>query len=331
MTEMIEIDGSMGEGGGQIVRSSLSLSLVTGRPLTIERIRAARAKPGLRRQHLTAVRAAAEVGRAAVEGAEVGSSRIVIRPQAIQAGDYHFSIGTAGSTTLVLQTVLPALMTAAGSTQLLLEGGTHNPLAPPFDFFEQTYIPLINKIGPQIEARLERHGFFPAGGGRLAVSVAPAEALTGLELLKRGKSVERRARVLLANLPEHVARREAETVIRKLGLPKRSVEVELIENAAGPGNVVLIELHYEQLTEVIVAYGQKGVKAERVAAQACQAATRYIESGAVVGQHLADQLLLPLSLAAHHSGQTSRFHTAAISSHTTTNIAVIHAVLASGD
>src|SRR6476620_518674 len=168
-SEVITIDGSVGEGGGQIIRNSLALSLVTGQPFRIVNIRAGRKKPGLLRQHLTAVQAANQIGDAAVDGAEMGSGEVVFRPEGIRAGDYRFAIGTAGSTTLVLQTILPALILAGAPSHLTLEGGTHNPLAPPFDFLAQTFLPHLARFGPTVTATLARPGFFPAGGGRLEI------------------------------------------------------------------------------------------------------------------------------------------------------------------
>src|SRR5512138_2046230 len=163
---MITIDGSQGEGGGQILRSALALSLVTGKPFRIENIRARRQKPGLMRQHLTAVNAAVEIGAAHVSGNTVGSSELTFAPTALRSGEYHFVVGTAGSCTLVLQTVLPALIIAEGSSEIRLEGGTHNPAAPPFDFLAGAFLPLLNRMGPDVRAALERPGFYPAGGGR---------------------------------------------------------------------------------------------------------------------------------------------------------------------
>ncbi len=163
MAGIITIDGSQGEGGGQVLRSSLALSLVTGRPVVIEKIRAARKKPGLMRQHLTAVLAAAEIGGAEVEGATLGSRCLVFRPGPIRAGDCAFRVGTAGSATLVLQTVLPALLVAKDESNLTLEGGTHNPMAPPLDFLTKSYLPLFNRLGPTVEASLVRPGFYPVG------------------------------------------------------------------------------------------------------------------------------------------------------------------------
>src|SRR5580700_3526091 len=162
---MIRIDGSSGEGGGQILRSSLSLSLVTGKAFRMENIRAKRERPGLLRQHLTAVLAATEIGSAQVEGASLGSQTLTFIPGSVRPGNYRFVIGTAGSGTLVLQTILPALMTANEPSQITIEGGTHNMHAPPFDFLEKVFLPIINRLGPKITVNLARYGFYPAGGG----------------------------------------------------------------------------------------------------------------------------------------------------------------------
>lgn len=201
------IDGSQGEGGGQVLRTSLALSMVTGRPFRIEGIRAGRANPGLLRQHLTGVRAAAEISGAKVQGAELGSKQLTFEPGEVRAGDYQFSIGTAGSTTLVLQTILPALLAAKGRSTMVLEGGTHNPAAPPFDFLQRVFLPLVNRMGPRVSVELERHGFFPAGGGCFRVVVDPVEKLQPLELLTRGEIRRRTCRVLLSNLPRTIAKR----------------------------------------------------------------------------------------------------------------------------
>ena len=163
---MIRIDGSFGEGGGQILRTSLSLSLATGKAFRIEKVRAGRERPGLLRQHLTAVLAAAEVGGAEVQGATLGSTELTFSPGAIRAGEYRFSVGTAGSGTLVFQTILPALMLAAKPSRIVIEGGTHNIAAPPFDFLARTFVPLLERMGPKVQLQFERYGFYPAGGGR---------------------------------------------------------------------------------------------------------------------------------------------------------------------
>lgn len=320
---MLTIDGSFGEGGGQIVRSSLALALVTGRPVVIDNIRARRQKPGLRQQHLTAVRAAAEVGQAEVLGAKVGSSRLDFRPTRVVPGAYRFDVGTAGSTTLVLQTVLPALLVATGESTIDLQGGTHNPFAPPFDFLAEAYLPLINRLGPRVTARLERHGFYPAGGGRFRVHARPQPQLGRLELTQRGELKRRRVSALVARLARHIGERECRTIAELTGWDEREMEVVEIDDSPGPGNAVLIELEFEHITEVFVGFGQRGVRAETVAQRAAQAALDYLDAGAPVGEHLADQLLLPLAIAAHLGTGGGVFRTTHLSLHSTTHIGLL--------
>ena len=193
--DIITIDGSQGEGGGQILRTSVGLSAVSGKSIRIEHIRAGREKPGLMRQHLTAMKAAAEICDAEMIGAELGSSTLQFRPGAVRPGVYEFRIGTAGSATLVLQTILPALIQADAPSEILIEGGTHNQWAPPFDYLQRVFLPLLNRMGPTVEAKLERYGFFPAGGGRIHVTIQPAKMLTGFALLERGAVVSKSATV----------------------------------------------------------------------------------------------------------------------------------------
>lgn len=315
---MITIDGSQGEGGGQILRTALSLSLITGTPFRILNIRARRKRPGLMRQHLTALQAAAQVGDAEVEGAAIGSAVVTFRPKAVRSGDYRFEVGTAGSTSLVLQTVLPALLTARGGSTIELEGGTHNPMAPPFDFLAKAFIPLVNRMGPTITATLERPGFYPAGGGRCRFVVEPAERLRRIDLPSRGEVRRRSARAMVSNLPTHIAERELRVVGRRLGWDESCLKVETVGAGRGPGNVVTIEIESEHVTEVFTGFGQHRVPAEAVAAKAVDAAGRYLASDAAVGEHLADQLLLPMALAGGGS-----FRTLPLSGHTRTNIDVV--------
>lgn len=323
---MLTIDGSQGEGGGQVLRSSLALSLVTGTPITLSNIRAGRKRPGLMRQHLTAVQAAAEVGNAKTTGAEIGSKELTFLPASIEGGRYRFSVGTAGSATLVMQTVLPALMLAGAPSTLILEGGTHNPMAPPFDFLQQSFLPLVNRMGPHVEARLERYGFYPAGGGRFSVSIEPATQLTGLTIMEPGDLKRKRVRALVSNLPAHIARRECDTIARKSGWKESCFKVEQITDASGPGNVVLVELQYEHVTEVFTGFGQKGVKAEHVATRVWNEARSYLNSGVPIGPHLADQLLMPLGIAASR-GQRSQFRTTTLTGHSTTHIDILQKFL----
>ena len=317
MTAFIQIDGSQGEGGGQILRSALALSLVTGRPFRITSIRASRQKPGLLRQHLTAVQAAVAIGGARVAGAELGSATLEFTPARIEGGEYRLAVGTAGSATLVLQAVLPALLVAGASSRLTLEGGTHNPSAPPFDFLARTFVPLLRRMGAQIDVALDAHGFYPAGGGRFTVAIAPAGRLSPLVLLERG-DVTIRARGLVASLPEKIAKREVQVVRRRLGLEHADCRVECVETSAGPGNVLMIEIASPAVTEVVTAFGMKGVTSERVAEQACDEAVAYLDAGVPVGSHLADQLLLPMALAGG-----GVFRTMKPTAHTITNAEVI--------
>jgi RNA 3'-terminal phosphate cyclase (ATP) len=318
---MLTIDGAAGEGGGQVLRTALGLSLVTGEPFVIERIRAGRAKPGLQRQHLAAVDAAAAIGGARVEGAALGAQRLAFRPDRVRGGDYRFAIGTAGSTTLVLQTILPALLRADRPSSVVLGGGTHNPLAPPFEFLQLAFAPVLRSMGASLDLQLLRHGFAPAGGGTLAVNVAPSPSLRPPSLLERGRAGLRRARALLANLPDEIARRELAVVRRRLDVHPEELLVERVE-AAGPGNVLLLELPAEGANEVIAAFGERGVRAEDVAAKACNEALAFLATTAPVGTHLADQLLIPMALAGG-----GEFRTPPPSLHTRTNAQVIERFL----
>lgn len=318
---MLEIDGTFGEGGGQILRSALALSMVSGRPFCIRGIRGNRPKPGLRRQHLTAVRAAATICGAAVEGDRLDSRELTFVPGAVRPGAYRFSIGTAGSTALVLQTILPPLLCAEGESMVVLEGGTHNPGAPPFDFLEKAFIPLIARMGPRITLRLDRAGFYPVGGGQMTVHIQPATHLTPLHLLERGAIQRCRCTATVASLPLHIARREVRAVCEALRWPAEYCEVREL-SGCGIGNIVTIEVHCANVSEVFSAVGSRGVPAEAVAADAATQARRYLEAGVPVGEHLADQLLLPLALAGEGS-----FVTSALTPHATTNIEVIRRFL----
>ncbi len=322
MSELIHLDGTRGEGGGQILRSALCLSLCTGRPFRIDGIRARRRKPGLLRQHLTAVQAATRIGEAEVEGDAMGSSSLTFRPRAIRAGAYRLAVGTAGSTMLVLQTVLPALLRADGPSTLELSGGTHNPFAPPFGFLLGAFLPQLARMGAQVQAELIRPGFYPAGGGIARVTVEPCGALEPLELLERGEIVARRARALVANLPREIGERENAVVRRKLGWSESETEVVEVEDSVGPGNLLSLELESEHVTEVFTGFGERKRRAEKVAGMAVQEVQRYLGANVPVGEHLADQLLIPMALAGG-----GRFRSVPASLHTRTNAEVIETFL----
>jgi RNA 3'-terminal phosphate cyclase (ATP) len=319
---VLTIDGSSGEGGGQILRSSLALSVITGTPFRIENIRANRDPPGLARQHLTSVTSAAAICAAQVEGAELRSRALTFRPGAVKPGDYAFSVGSAGSTTLVLQTVLPPLLLAAGPSTLTLEGGTHNPFAPPLDFLDKAFLPIINHMGPRVETALEQPGFAPRGGGRLIATVQPAAKLSPVHVPERGPVKLRHAKAVVAGIPRHVAERELAVVRQRLGWSEDECEVAELPEAYGPGNIVTLEVESENITEVFTGVGMRGVRAEAVAEGAAQSAERYLRADVPVGDCLADQLLLPLALAGGGS-----YKTLALTRHSATNIEVIRKFL----
>ncbi|MEQ1503567.1 MAG: RNA 3'-terminal phosphate cyclase [Myxococcota bacterium] len=317
---MIELDGSQGEGGGQILRTALALSAITGSPFRIRGIRAGRAKPGLLRQHLTGVRAVAAVCGAAVDGDALGATSLTFRPGRVSAGAYRFEVGSAGSAGLVLQAVLPVLLVADGPSTVVVTGGTHNPSSPPAPFLVNTLVPLLNRLGPTVTLTVDKCGFYPAGGGQYTVEVAPAP-LRPLELVHRGELRRVEPVAIVSNLRRGVAHRELDAARQALGLAPRAGRV-IDAPSPGPGNAVWIEAETDAVTEVFTAFGEKGVEAEAVAAEAAAAFAAWRDADVPVGEHLADQLLVPLALA---GGGVVR--TTAPSLHTTTNVAVIRQFL----
>ncbi|WP_394846015.1 RNA 3'-terminal phosphate cyclase [Pendulispora brunnea] len=296
---MLTIDGSMGEGGGQLLRSSLALSLLTSTPFQITKIRAGRARPGLMRQHLAAVHAATEIGRARTEGAAMGSTELTFHPNGIHSGDYTFAIGGAGSTTLVFQTILlPLLLGGKAPSTLTFEGGTHNPMAPPFDFLERTFLPVLATLGARVDIRLERHGFYPAGGGVWTATVHPTTELAHLELLHRGEVRARHATALIAQIAPAIALRELDTLCNLLSWEREDSKPTVVRHSHGPGNALLATIACDHVIEVITGFGERGVRAETVAEGVAREVARYLAANVPVGEHLADQLLLPMALGA---------------------------------
>jgi RNA 3'-terminal phosphate cyclase (ATP) len=315
---MIELDGGAGEGGGQILRSSLTLSMITGQPFRIRNIRANRAKPGLMRQHLMAVRAAATVCGAETSHAEVGSTELTFSPRCIKGGVYEFAIGTAGSSTLVLQTLIPALLHADVPSVVKVSGGTHNPKAPPAHFIEHAYVRMLRAMGAQVDFELKRFGFYPNGGGEVCAAIWPCPKLAPLHLAERGTLREGRAEAYVAAIPLSVAQRELEAIGKRLHWREEQLFPRPLSNDQGPGNAVLIVVESEHVTEVFSSVGEKRRRAEDVAGDAIREAKRYLISGAAVGEHLGDQLMLPLALAG--GGSYTLDH---VSQHAITNAEVI--------
>lgn len=318
MKKMIELDGATGEGGGQILRSALTLSMITGQPFRITNIRAGRPKPGLMRQHLVAVQAAAAVCGADVDAVAVGASTLEFAPGDIKGGNYEFAIGSAGSCTLVLQTLLPALLHAQAPSQLRISGGTHNPMSPPLHFLQRSYGRVLAQMGASVGLELHRFGFYPAGGGVISATVQPCGQLRPIELTARGERLAGYAESFVAGVPFSVAQRELECVGLGMGWDEAQLLPRGLPGEQGPGNALLLTLEYEHVTEVFSGFGERAVRAETVARNTIQAARDYVSSGAAVGEHLADQIMLLFALAGG-----GRFTTCHVSQHALTNAAVI--------
>jgi RNA 3'-terminal phosphate cyclase (ATP) len=321
MTDMIDIDGAAG--GGQLLRTALSLSLCTGIGFTMQHIRAKRSRPGLMRQHLTAVNAAARIGNACTHGAELGATTLRFEPGVVVPGDYAFATGSAGSAILVLQTVMPPLWRCDAPSRLRLEGGTHNPLAPSADFIADSYLPALARIGIDASITLERPGFFPAGGGMLHATVAPAPTLRYTNFVERGELVSINAVAMLSGLAASIGERELQTLAKRLQLKSDALHLHEVRPSIGPGNALLVRVRHEHHAETFTGHGERSLTAEKVAARLAGEVRTYLSSNACVGEHLSDQLLLPMALA---GGGT--FITHCISEHLQSNARLIEKFLA---
>jgi RNA 3'-terminal phosphate cyclase (ATP) len=339
---MIELDGSLGEGGGQILRTALALSLITGKPFRIANIRAKRSKPGLMRQHLACVQAAVAVGggggktqavNANGQPVQIGETSLTFTPGKICAGDYEFAVGSAGSCMLVLQTVLWPLLMATEVSTLLLRGGTHNPMAPSLSFLNAVAPYFCGQDDVLFETELRRHGFYPAGGGEVQVRVlAPIGGIKPVNLMQRGELINAHALCLHAGIPKGVAERELAILQNGLGWNDSQMFNQPLRANEGPGNALLVTLQYEHIIEVFASYGDKGVSAEQVARKLLQEVRAYLAHQAPVGPHLADQLMIPMALATVHgtdrgTGDGGQYWTTELTVHARTNAQVIERFL----
>lgn len=330
---MIEIDGSRGEGGGQVVRTAVSLATLTGRDVCIESIRGSRDNPGLAPQHLTAVRGLAQICDAETEGAELRSTRLVFRPrQSPRSGRYHLDVsalsesGSAGSATLVLQALLPPLLFTGDTSRLLLEGGTNVPWSPPFEYVEQIWLPILARAGIRAHCRLDRRGFYPRGGGRITVEVVPLRGVSArpLRLERRGPLGRIVGKAVACNLPAHIPQRMANRArnrLRELDVPIRLVPRR--DSGPGPGAMIALVAGYAGAPAGFSALGEEGKPSDEVADEACDALLAHHDTGVPVDEHLADQLVLPLALAAGES----RYRIAAASSHLRTQVEIVRRFL----
>jgi len=324
---MLVIDGSYGEGGGAVLRNSLSLSTVLGQETRIENIRAGRPNPGLQAQHLTAVLALARICHAELDGAELTSQTLTFRPRCPpRSGEYSWDVaaarkgGSAGATTLIFQAVLPPLLLAEGTSRLMLKGGTHVAWSPPFHYAQSVYLPTLRRVGVRARVQIEQWGWYPKGGGLITAEIEGAatdlSTRDGLQAEERGSLKRVWGISAISNLPEHIAQRQKAQVTRVLGAEGLAPEIEIVyAPALGQGTLVFLVAEFQHATAGFTSLGRKGKPAERVADEACEQFLRYDRSGAALDQHLADQLIIPLSLVQ----RSSAFTTCRISQHLLTN------------
>jgi RNA 3'-terminal phosphate cyclase (ATP) len=328
MPSLVTIDGSQGEGGGQIVRTSLALACIRGRPLRMINVRAGRPKPGLAAQHLTSIRAAQQITSATVTGASIGSKQFTFEPEPVRPGEYSWDVGTAGSTTLVLQTVAMPLALIAGNSTIGITGGTHNPMAPCYEYLESVWAPLLTLTGIHVYLKLRRAGFYPAGGGRIEVNIVgigSADKLAPVSALERGEIYSIDGFSAVARLPISIAERQAKQAELRLetaGTMHHPIRCESID-AVSPGTVLFLNCRCRGAPAAFFGLGARGKPAERVADEAAEQLIEHLSRDGALDPHAADQLVLPLALAPG----ASSFTTTRVTDHLVTHVAVLRQFL----
>ncbi len=320
MSDFIEIDGSFGEGGGQILRTSLSLSCITGRPLRIYNIRKGRRRPGLMPQHLTVVRALSLISGGEAIGDEKGSLELRFIPGQVRAGHYRFDIGTAGSTTLVLQALIPPLILQQGVSRITLTGGTHVPHSPCFHYIKEVFLSFLGMLGIHVEAGIEMFGFYPKGGGRIWAEVRPAKEIRGIFVRERGKLLSIKGCSGVSNLPLSIAERQRQSALEILRPCSPEIDIDTVPSV-GKGTFIFLKLITENTVAGFSSLGERGKRAEDVGREVADAALSHIHSRAALDPYIADQLVLYLAL----SKKESSFSTSRITKHLITNLHVIKA------
>ena len=321
----ITIDGAQGEGGGQVLRTALTLSMLTQQPIELINIRANRQKPGLMRQHLTSVLAAQTICDAAVEGAELGSSHIRFQPKQVKAGQYQFAIGTAGSTVLVCQTIMPVLALANGISTVTFEGGTHNGMSPSLCFFKESYLPILNAMGVQSDIEVSQLGFYPAGGGKWQIKINPTKQLKPFKIGKAPdvgqlNTDNTKLAGFVSQLPDSIAMREMNAAKKALNWPNADCQINHVQSP-GPGNSLQIKIQSQSHTHLFEVVGELGTSAENIAKRCAGRVKAFLKSNSQVEHYLADQLLVLMALAGSGSFTTSK-----PSLHTLTNAQVIQQI-----
>lgn len=322
MRKTIEIDGSLGEGGGQILRTALSLSCITGYSLKLFNIRKARKRPGLMPQHITCVNAAAGISRAEVAGNEKGSSELTFVPDRIMPGDYTFDIQTAGSCSLVFQTLLPPLILSGKPSKVTIKGGTHVPLSPTYDYISDVFLPMLDRLGIKTGSSIERYGFYPKGGGVVCFSIHPVTTIRGMDLTSRGALLSVHGLSCVSNLPLSIADRQKMSLMQNLLMP--DVDMQVMEvHSHGQGTFVFLKGEYENAFTGFSSLGERGKPAEAVGREAAEQFKAFNDSSACLDPHIADQIVLYLGLAK----EDSTFTTSRITQHLITNLRVIEKFL----
>ena len=318
---MIEVDGSYGEGGGQILRSSLTLSAITGKPVTICRIRANRTRPGLRAQHLACVKAIAKITAAELHGASLDSTEITLIPSSLRPGDYCFDIPTAGSLSLLFQTVFLPLSFAAGRSRVTFTGGTHVPWSPNFHYLHEHWLPLMERLGFRATTRFIEAGFYPQGGGKVQAQFLPAQNLQPYTCIKRGELINIRGISGYANLDDAIAKRQKHQALKRLYEICKDTKIKTLQmESAGKGTFVLLNASFSNCgSACFTALGAPGKPAEKVADEAVDQMLAFLKTEGCVDHYLADQLLLPLSLV----DGISKFRTNVTTQHLKTNAYVV--------
>ncbi|MFQ6032660.1 MAG: RNA 3'-terminal phosphate cyclase [Candidatus Zixiibacteriota bacterium] len=320
----LQIDGNYGEGGGQILRTTLSLSCHLNRPVEIFNIRKGRKNPGLQPQHLTSVNACRSISQAEVEGNKLKSVTLKFNPQRIKGGDFTFDVAeekrSAGSTSLILQALFLPLSLSEQSSHIAILGGTHVPWSPPFDYLKEVFLPMVKKIGCRMELRIKKWGWYPKGGGEVDCIIQPAEKLTPLNLAQRGKLLNLKGISVVSNLPTSIAERQKNHALRILREKDFSPEIKIVQAPSiGQGTFFFLKAEFENSKAGFAALGAIGKRAEKVAEEACQEFLEFIQTSAAIDPHLSDQLIPYLALA---QGQ-STFTVSRISKHLLTNIWVV--------
>ncbi|WP_456431540.1 RNA 3'-terminal phosphate cyclase [Thermosulfuriphilus sp.] len=318
---MIHIDGSYGEGGGQILRSALALSIITGKAFFIKNIRARRKNPGLRPQHRACVKAAVAISEAKVQGAQIGSQKLFFSPQKIKGGRYRFEITSAGSTGLVFQTLYLPLLLADRPSRITITGGTHVPMAPCYHYLALVFAPFVRQINLSLDLELIRWGFYPSGGGEIQVDIFPSSSIIPFCWTEDFYPQKLWALSVVSDkLPDHISKRQALRLARRLEALKVPHEIQTLRvKSQEPGTVVFLLAQSKGTQAGFTAVGLKGKPAEVVADEAVDSLNTFLNTRAPIDEHLADQIVLPASLA---KGE-SRYRVSRISQHLLTNLWVV--------